>query len=472
MRCHYEVLQVERDISTGDLRKAFFKLALKWHPDKIKDGQDVEEATQIFQEIQSAYEVLSDPQERAWYDDHRDQILRGDDGTHNGDEDDDRFDVMRYFSTSAYAGFKDDDQGFYAVYRRVFEEIDALDRDARGDARLAPAFGTSKSDVPLAFYDYWRAYMTDQSFSWLDQYKTTDAPNREIRRLMEKDNKKLRDAGKKTFSANVRALVDFVRKRDKRMIKYLKEKEEAKAAAAAEKEKAAAERKAAFEAEKAAFQAAWEAEEESSHTAALLREEVERRQAKAEVVVLVCDLCKKEFKSEKQVQNHLGSKKHREQMILAGLDPAELDELLALEQQESAKPTSPYADDAYDSEAEAAADAARKAAAAASAKSQAVSAEEEEAKRRDREDKEKKAAEKRQERKEKRKTQKKDTPPPAPTAAASAAPAAVAPKGKSKGKAAVVDDDDEFGCGSCPMTFPTLKMLQKHLKKERHEERA
>ena len=37
----------------------------------------MEEATRRFGEIQQAYEVLSDPQERAWYDGHREAILRG-----------------------------------------------------------------------------------------------------------------------------------------------------------------------------------------------------------------------------------------------------------------------------------------------------------------------------------------------------------------------------------------------------------
>ncbi|KAH9196751.1 hypothetical protein AeNC1_001272 [Aphanomyces euteiches] len=459
MRCHYEVLQVERDISSSDLRKAFHKLALKWHPDKIKEGQDVEEATQVFQEIQSAYVVLSDAQERAWYDDHREQILRGD-GGHAPDEEDDRFDVMRYFSTSVYSGFKDDDRGFYSVYRGVFEEIDALDREARGDNKHAPSFGTSTSDVPLDFYDYWRAYMTDQSFSWLDQYKTTDAPTREIRRLMEKDNKKLRDAGKKTFNANVRALVDFVRKRDKRMIQFVKEKEAQKALQQAEKERAAAARKQAYKAERAQFQASWEADEAaaySSHVEAQVRDEVAKRQAKAEAMILVCDICKKEFKSEKQVQNHLVSKKHREQMILAGLDPSMLDELLELEASTAANSapngSSRKKDEDEDEDEE------DNAASRSQPKKPIVSLEEEEQKRREREEKERKAAEKRMERKEKRKAGKKEAPSDRPKGADKAT------TGKDDEKG---DDEEEFACGSCSMAFPTLKTLQKHLKKERH----
>ncbi len=56
-------------------KKSYRKLALKWHPDKNLENSD--EAKKEFQFIQAAYEVLSDPQERAWYDKHRDAILLG-----------------------------------------------------------------------------------------------------------------------------------------------------------------------------------------------------------------------------------------------------------------------------------------------------------------------------------------------------------------------------------------------------------
>lgn len=75
MKCHYETLGVEQDATDDDLKKAYRKLALKWHPDKNPDN--TEESKKQFQLIQAAYEVLSDPQERAWYDKHRDAILLG-----------------------------------------------------------------------------------------------------------------------------------------------------------------------------------------------------------------------------------------------------------------------------------------------------------------------------------------------------------------------------------------------------------
>ncbi|KAJ2360550.1 J protein jjj1, partial [Coemansia sp. RSA 2607] len=75
--CYYELLGVERSATDSDLKKAYRKQALVWHPDK--NHGNTEEATRIFAEIKEAYETLSDPQERAWYDNHREQILRGDD---------------------------------------------------------------------------------------------------------------------------------------------------------------------------------------------------------------------------------------------------------------------------------------------------------------------------------------------------------------------------------------------------------
>ncbi len=62
---YYEVLGVNRDASEEDVKKAYRKLAMKWHPDRNPDNPRAEEH---FKEAKEAYEVLSDSQKRTAYD--------------------------------------------------------------------------------------------------------------------------------------------------------------------------------------------------------------------------------------------------------------------------------------------------------------------------------------------------------------------------------------------------------------------
>ena len=67
---YYEILGVDKNVSSEDLKKQFRKLSIKYHPDKQvgKTDEEKKEAEEKFKEIAEAYDVLSDPKKRAEYD--------------------------------------------------------------------------------------------------------------------------------------------------------------------------------------------------------------------------------------------------------------------------------------------------------------------------------------------------------------------------------------------------------------------
>ena len=66
-RDYYEILGVPKNASEDDIKKAYRKLAMKFHPDR-NQGDGAKQAEEKFKEAAEAYDVISDPQKRAQYD--------------------------------------------------------------------------------------------------------------------------------------------------------------------------------------------------------------------------------------------------------------------------------------------------------------------------------------------------------------------------------------------------------------------
>lgn len=183
----------------------------------------------------------------------------------------------------------------------------------------APDFG--KSDATYAslrsFYSYWCNFVSSQSFSYADKWKLSDAENRQVRRAMEKENKKERDRVRREYNDTVRSLARFVKKRDKRWQHFERAEAEAEAKKTEElkaRQKREAEQRAVDRAEFAKLEAARLAEQAKERLERYGEVDEHGSDSDAEQQQFECLLCKKAFKSEAQYHNHEQSKAHKEKV--------------------------------------------------------------------------------------------------------------------------------------------------------------
>ena len=103
-RDYYEILGVSRDASPEEIKKAYRRLAMQYHPDRNPDDKEAEEK---FKEIAEAYEVLKDPSKRRRYDQFGHEGLQGGFGGGFADFEFDLADALRTFMSEGFGGFAD-----------------------------------------------------------------------------------------------------------------------------------------------------------------------------------------------------------------------------------------------------------------------------------------------------------------------------------------------------------------------------
>lgn len=288
---------------------------MELHPDR--NYGNVEAATKLFADVQCAYDLLSDQQERAWYDSHLDAVIT-DDKIGHGKQAPENFHMTAskilglLFKFSPRMDFSDSPTGFFGGLKDVFEEIareeELACRREKAQPIIYPSFGGAKDDfeeVVRPFYAAWNSFSTKKSFAWKDIHRYSEAPDRRIRRLMEKENKRLREEAIREYNDAVRSLVVFVKKRDPRYQSYSQNEAERQhmlreiAARQAARSRAANQAKALGHVTPEWARA--EQPEEQYYNSSESDTDIEHFE---------CVVCNKMFKSEKQFEAHERSKKH------------------------------------------------------------------------------------------------------------------------------------------------------------------
>ena len=344
-RCYYDVLNIAQSATAAEIKTAYRRLALEYHPDK----NPTPAAEQMFKTIVEAYETLSDEKERAWYDSHKNAVLYGDDAAA---EDAESW-LFPYFRSDCFSGVHDATGGFFAVFRNVFDNVRANEPKGGKNTPPLPSFGTSQtdSDDVLRFYECWREFTSRQSFAWCDTYPEHQATCRYERRAMAQENSAIRAHKKKSYTMTVRLLVKHVQSHDPRFGAALlrrraarEDKQRQAAARQAEKRRAELERLRASAQEEISSES--DSEKENLYVELLWGQMAQTRkpgdgakksapadraaavlealseldiEAEEQPVGFPCQPCGKTFQTEKELGAHMKTSKHRQAVKALGI---------------------------------------------------------------------------------------------------------------------------------------------------------
>ena len=190
-----EMYDVTYDATDKMITKAYRKMALKYHPDKLGDKL-TERDKEVWLKIQEAYETLIDPIKKRKYDSSLpfDEVIP-EEGS---------------FS----------DETFYEVFTRCFTLNSRWSKK-----QPTPNFGNEH--MPLAnvkkFYKFWDDFQTWREFSQYDEYDTNEAADRYERRYMEQENRRCRAKYDKAERKRIMTLVERAYENDPRIRKEREE---------------------------------------------------------------------------------------------------------------------------------------------------------------------------------------------------------------------------------------------------------
>ncbi|PVI05157.1 DnaJ-domain-containing protein [Periconia macrospinosa] len=177
----YKVLELEKDATADDVKKAYRKMALKYHPDKVTTA-DKDAANQHFQEIAFAYAILSDTRRRKRYD------LTG--STAEVLDDDDDFNWLSFYREQfAEALTAENITNFSQKYKGSDEERrDLLEAYTEHEGRLDKIYQTVMLSDVLEDDDRFRKIIDEEiAKGTVESYKSYERDNNDAARKKAKD---------------------------------------------------------------------------------------------------------------------------------------------------------------------------------------------------------------------------------------------------------------------------------------------
>ncbi|KAF7975731.1 hypothetical protein HWV62_8707 [Athelia sp. TMB] len=302
--------------------------------------------------------VLSDDQERAWYDSHKASMVPEPDaetvfedirtGKAPSKARDRGLTVRHltpFFNPTIWKGFGDAEGSFFAIYRNLFSRlahdeahISDIEYPAFGDSNW-PWAGATKAEseqTARTFYNAWTNFATAKDFNWMEQWNLSEAPDRRVRRLMEKDNKKARDDARKEYNDTVRSLALFIRKRDPRYKAHLAQQAQRNQAAQNTSRSGVSTPSASAQPKKQAAPVPEYIEQDWQKVQAeRLHDDLEWAAAEGDdPEEWECVACGKSFRSEAAWDSHERSKKHMKEVERLRREMEEDEEELGLEDAE------------------------------------------------------------------------------------------------------------------------------------------